>query len=152
MAEIFPDEGLDLILNNTFGTATSMGATYYVGLFSSQTVSTVPARTATGGATPSGWQEVWAVTGTYSRQPITTAGWGAISENGNGRRRSGTQVTFTGFTNSGSAANGFFISTGSAKLAGDTILMFANFDSGVARTLATVSDQLLVTPTVQLDG
>ena len=154
MAEIFPDEGLDVILDNTFGNGgtPTMPVTVYVGLFSSQTPSTVPARTATGGATPVGWQEVWPTSGIYYRQAILTSAWGAHSTNGNGRKTAGPQVTFTGFVNGGSAANGYFIATGSASAAGDKVLAFANFDSGVARTLATVSDQLLVTPSVQLDG
>lgn len=153
MAEIFVDEGLDVILNSTFNsTSGCLPCGLFVGLFSSQTSSTVPARGATGGSVPSGWQEVWATTGNYYRQQVYPSGWGSISTNGSGRQKSGTQVTFTGFTNSGSPANGYFLSTGSSSTINTKLIGFANFDSGVARTLATTSDQLLVTPTVQMDG
>jgi len=43
MAEIFPDEGLDLILSVITGNAAAP-ANLYMGLFTSQTASTVPAR------------------------------------------------------------------------------------------------------------
>ena len=151
MAEIFPDESLDFILSETFKGGTQ-DTTLYLGLFTSQTATTVPARTATGGATPSGWTEMTASSGSYARIAIPTSDWGAASTNGSGRKISlSAAKTFTGFVSS-AAANGYFIATNAASGAGDTVLLFANFDSGVARSLATVSDQLSITPTVQLDG
>jgi hypothetical protein len=63
-----------------------------------------------------------------------------------GRKTTAAEVTFTSFV-SAAAANGFFIASNSASGAGDTLLFAANFDSGVARSLATVSDQLKITPT-----
>lgn len=150
MAEIFPDEGLDYALSVLFD-AGAQDTTFFVGLFTSQTPSTVPARTAVGGAAPSGWTEMTASSGTYARQPITSGAWGAPSTVGNGRKITSEQETFTGFVGA-AAANGFFIATLVASGAGDTILYFANFDSGVARTFATISDQLLLTPSVQFDG
>ena len=151
MAEIFPDEGLDYLLNLAFKGATQ-DTTLYVGLFTSQTASTVPARTATGGASPSGWTEMAASSGTYARQAITTSDWGSPATNGDGRRLTlSAAEQFTGFV-SAAAANGFFLATNSAAGAGDTILYFANFDSAAARSFASVSDILNLTPRVQFDG
>lgn len=150
MAEIFTDEGLDQILGVAFDGATQ-DTTFFVGLFTSQTATTVPARTATGGASPSGWTEMVASSGTYARQAITAGAWGSPATNGSGRRITSEQETFTGFVGA-AAANGFFIATNLASGAGDIIICFANFDSGVARTFGATNDQLLLTPSVQLDG
>ena len=151
MAEIFPDEGLDYIINTILKGGTQ-DTTLYMGLFTSQTASTVPARTATGGATPSGWTEMSASSGTYARIAISTSDWGSISTNGSGRKVSlSSGKTFTGFVGA-AAANGFFIATNSASGAGDTVLLFSNFDAATARTFASTSDSDTVTPTVQFDG
>lgn len=151
MASIFPDEGLDYLLNIAFKGGT-VDTTLYVGLFTSQTASTVPARTAIGGASPSGWTEMSAASGTYSRQAIATGDWGSPATNGDGRRIAlSAAETFTGFVGA-AAANGFFIATNSASGAGDTILYFANFDSAAARTFASTSDELDLTARVQLNG
>lgn len=150
MAETFTDEGLDYILNTLFRGG-AVDTTLFVGLFTSQTATTVPARSSTGGATPSGWVEMTASSGTYARIALATGDWGAPATNGSGRRiTTSAAKTFTGFVSS-SSATGFFIATHAASAAGDTILCFANFDSGVARMLATTSDQLLLTPSIQLD-
>ncbi len=150
MAEIFPDEGLDYALSVLFDAGTQ-DTTFFVGLFTSQTATTVPARTATGGAVPSGFTEMVASSGSYARVAISAGAWGAPSTNGNGRKISAPQETFTGFVGA-AAANGFFIATNSASGAGDIIICFANFDSLVARTFAVIADQLLLTPSVQFDG
>ena len=151
MAEIIPDEGLDYMLGVLFKAGT-VDTTLFVGLFTSQTASTVPARTATGGASPSGWTEMTASSGTYARIAVATGDWGAASTNGNGRKIAlSAAKTFTGFVGA-AAANGLFIATHAASGAGDTVLYFANFDSGVARTMATVNDTLDLTPSMQLDG
>lgn len=148
MAEIFPDEGLDYCLGVVFD-ATTQDTTFFVGLFTSQTASTVPARTATGGAVPSGWSE--ATFTNYARQAISSGAWGAPATNGSGRKITGPQVTFPPVGASGNTVNGFFIATNSASGAGDTIIYFANFDSGVARVLVT-GDIEKVTPAAQFDG
>lgn len=151
MAEIVPDEGLDYMLGVLFKGGTQ-DTTLFLGLFTSQTASTVPARSATGGAVPAGWTEMSASSGSYARIALATGDWGAAATNGNGRRITlSAAKQFTGFVGA-AAANGFFIATNSASGAGDTILAFANFDSGAARTLANVADQLNVTPRMQLDG
>ena len=149
MAEIFVDEGLDKIMGIFPKNGTNV-ATLYIGLFTSQTATTVPARTATGGASPSGWTEA---TGTsYARQSIAAASWGAAATNGSGRRTSAAQVTFPTVGAGGwGTVNGFFIATNSASGSGDTIIYFANFDDSTAVTL-NAADVIKVTPSMQLDG
>jgi hypothetical protein len=149
MAEIFPDEGLDKIMGIWPKNGTNT-ASLYIGLFTTQTASTVPARTATGGASPSGWTEA---TGTsYARQAIAAASWGAASTNGNGRKITAGQVTFPTVGAGGwGTVNGFFIATASASGASDVVIYFANFDDTTARTLSA-SDVIKVTPSMQLDG
>lgn len=148
MAEIYPDEGLDYCLGVVFD-ALAQDTTFFVGLFTSQTAATVPTRTATGGAVPAGWAE--ATFTNYARQPIAAGSWGAPSTNGNGRKISAPQVTFPAVGASGDTINGFFIATLVASGAGDTIIYFANFDSGVARVLIT-GDIEKVTASAQFDG
>lgn len=150
MAEIYPNEGLDYMLGVVFDAATQ-DTTFFVGLFTSQTPTTVPAATATGGAAPAGWTEMTASSGTYARQAISAGAWGAPATNGAGRRITGPAVTFTGFVGA-AAANGFFVATNNASGAGDTIIYFSNFDSGVSRTFAALADSLQVTPRAQFDG
>lgn len=148
MAEIFVDEGIDKILGIIPKNGTNL-ASVYIGLFTGLTGSTVPARTATGGASPAGWTEV---TGTsYARQQILAASWGAASTNGNGRKITAGQVTFPTAGGAWTRADGFFLATNSASGAGDVLLYFANFDDGVSVTLAT-GDVIKVTPSWQLDG
>ena len=149
MASIFPDAGLDAIIGIFPKNGTNL-ATTYIGLFTSQTASTVPARTATGGSSPSGWTEV---TGTdYARQSIASSSWGANAENGSGRRSTAGQVTFPAAGSGGwTAANGFFIATQSASGASDVILYFANFDDTTAVTLSA-TDVIKVTPRIQFNG
>ena len=151
MAEIIPDEGLDYLLGIAFK-AGAVDTTLYLGLFTSQTATTCPARTATGGASPAGWTEMTASSGSYARIAIATGDWGAAATNGNGRRVAlSAAKAFTGFVGA-AAANGFFIATASASGAGDTLIGFSNFDSGVARTFAAVGDILNVTARMQFDG
>ena len=149
MASMFPDEGLDAIMAIFPKNGTNL-ATMYIGLFASQTASTVPARGATGGSSPSGWTEV---TGTdYARQSIAAASWGAQATNGDGRRSTAGQVTFPAAGSGGwDTANGFFIATQSASGASDVIIYFANFDDVTAVTLSE-TDVIKVTPRIQFDG
>lgn len=148
MAETFFDEGLDKILGIFPKNGTNL-ATLYIGLFTSQTASTVPARTATGGAAPSGITEA---TGTsYARQAIAAASWGAAATNGSGRKISAGQVTFPAAGAGGwGTANGFFIASLSASGAGDTLIFAANFDDTTAVTL-NATDVIKITPSMQFD-
>lgn len=150
MAETFTDEGLDYLLGIAFKGGT-VDTTLFLGLFTSQTPSTVPARTTTGGASPSGFTEMTASSGTYARVAIATGDWGAAATNGSGRRISlSAAKTFTGFVGA-AAANGFFIATASASAGGDTTICFANFDSTAARTFASTSDSLALTARIEFD-
>lgn len=143
MAEIFVDEGLDKIMGIVPKNGTGVSS-LYIGLFTGLTGSTVPARTATGGAAPSGWTEV---TGTsYARQQILAASWGSPSTDGNGRKITAAQVTFpTAGAGGWTRADGFFLATNSASGAGDTLIFFANFDDVTSITLAS-GDVIKVTP------
>lgn len=148
MAEIYVDEGLDKILGIVPKNGTNLASTY-IGLFTGLTGSTVPARTATGGAAPAGWTEV---TGTsYARQAIAAGSWGSPSTNGNGRKIAAGQVTFPTAGGAWTRADGFFIATNSASGAGDVLIYFSNFDDTTSVTLAS-GDAVKVTPTMQFDG
>ena len=149
MAETYTQEGLDYIYNAALrGTGTRAGSSlWYVALFVSQTPTTVAASTASGSPI-TGWTEMSASTGTYSRQ--STGAASAITASGDiggsARGSAWPQVTFTGFT-SASPANGFaIVSTSSGSC---TVIALANFDSGASRALVSTSDQLLVTPTLK---
>lgn len=149
MAEIYTDEGIDTI-HGVFPKNGTNFANLYMGLFTSQTASTVPGRDATGGAAPSGWTEA---TGTdYARQAIAAASWGAPATNGNGRRITAGQVTFPAAGAGGwGTVNGYFLATTSASGASDKIICFCNFDDTTAVTLNEF-DVIRVTPSLQLDG
>jgi hypothetical protein len=146
---MFPDEGLDKILSIFPKNGTNL-ASLYIGLFTSQTETTVPDRDATGGAAPSGFTEA---TGTaYARQEIAAASWGANADNGDGRRSAAAQVTFPTVGAAGwGTVNGFFIASNALSEAGDTLIYFANFDDVTAVTL-NENDVIKVTPRIQING
>lgn len=152
MAEIFPDEGLDWILGIIpKGNSNAAPAqTLYIGLFTSQTASTVAASTATGGASPSGWTEA---TGTsYARQSIAAGSWGAAAAGTGGRKSTAGQVTFpTVGSGAWGTVNGFFIATNSASGAGDKVIYFANFDD-VTAIVTAQNDVIKVTPVFQFNS
>ena len=127
--EIFPDEGLDHILNKVPMATVAIQTTYYLGLFTSQTASTVPARTVTL-VSQSGITEV-ANAGAYSRVAVANTDWGAISTSGSGRRTTSAQKSFAESTGSWSSVNGFFLATVTTHAAGVAIF-YANFDDGQA--------------------
>lgn len=143
MAEIFPDEGLDYILG-VIPKAGTTPTTLYVGLFTSQTATTVPGSTAVL-ATATGVTE--ASGSGYARQSIASGSWAAQSAATGGRKTVGPQVTFTASGALG-PINGFFIA--SASSAGIAIF-YTNFDDGVAVTLQS-GDSLRVTPTWQINA
>jgi len=141
MAEIFVDEGLDVIMA-IFPKNGSNLATLYVGLFTSQTGSTVPASNAVL-ATSTGVTE--AAYTSYARQLIAAASWGAQAAGSpDGRKTAGPQVTFPTVTGgAGTAVNGGFIADAATN--GHAICYF-NFAEG-AWTPA-VNDSFKVTPTL----
>lgn len=146
MASIYPTEGLDYILG-VIPKGGSNPGTLYLGLFTSQTASTVPANTAVL-ATATGVTET-AYTA-YARQALTAATWGALAAGtGNGRKTTYPQITFpTVGASPGGNINGFFIA--SAASAG-ICLYYANFDDVTAITPAT-NDIIRVTPTMEYRG
>lgn len=149
MASIFPDEWLDRALNIFPKNGTNI-STLYIGLFTSSTPSTVPARSATGGANPSGWTEA---TGTnYARVAIQASSWGANVTSGTGRKTTASEVTFaTAGTGGWGTVNGFFLATNASSSAGDTLVYFANFDDLTAETI-NANATLKITPSIQING
>jgi hypothetical protein len=146
MSEIYPDEGLDFSMA-IFPKNGANIATLYLGLFTSQTPTTVPARGALLANAGSDWTEV---SGTgYARISLAAASWGAQGTSGSGRKSIYPQQTFTA-GGAWTVANGFFIAT-TVDNTGKAIC-FANFDSGVARTLQVSGDTLKVTPAMEQDG
>ena len=149
MSSMIPDEGLDEIIETFLkngGSPTSL----YIGLFTSQTASTVPDRDATGDAAPSGFTEASGTS--YARQAIAAASWGANADNGNGRKTIARLVPFTAAGSGGwGTANGFFLATMVSSQAGDKLVYFANFDDLTASPI-NENDVIKITPAMQFDG
>ena len=148
MAEIIPDEGLDYILAIVPKNGTNIGTTY-LGLFTSQTASTVPASTMVL-ATPTGITEA-NYTG-YSRTSISSASWGATGAKTiwtqSTRGTTAGQVSCPTATASyATAINGFFLSTASSA---GVCLMASNFDDTTAVASLAIGDVIRVTPTFGL--
>lgn len=135
-AETFTEEGLTRVLNIFPRNNVAITDPLFMGLFTSQTASTVPAKTATGGASPSGWTEVTG--GGYARVSTAGSNWPAPAASGSGVRTTmtGTGMSFVESTGAYSAAvNGFFMASASASGAGDTTIFFANFSDTQAITV-----------------
>ena len=141
MAQIFPDEGLDIFLGQWPKNDTRLTTTYLC-LFTSQTASTVMTHA----------QTLSSVTETtytsYARQALATATWGALAERPTnlGRQTTYPQVTFPTVGASGATINGFFIGDASPPV---KVIGQANFDDTTAVPLLT-NDVIKVTPTVAL--
>lgn len=145
MAEIVPDEGLDYLLG-IFPKNGSNLATTYLGLFTSQTASTVPASTAVL-ATSTGITEA-AYTG-YARVAVAAADWGAVGAktmwSQAGRGVTSSQKSFPAATAAyATAINGFFLASAST---GGAALMISNFDDTTAIASLALGDIIRVTPT-----
>lgn len=145
MAEIFPDEGLDVILG-VIPKGGTTPATLWMGLFTSQTASTVPAANAVL-STSTGVTEA---TGTgYARQTIAAGSWGAQAAATGGRKTTAGQVTFPTVGAGGwGTITGFFVAN--AATAG-TALFYANFDDTTA-IVTSANDVIKVTPTWQANS
>lgn len=124
-----------MVLGQFPGNATRLSTTY-LGLFTSQTASTV----ITSGQTMANVTETTYTN--YARQALAAATWGAAGAGTGGRKVTYPQVTFPTVGATGATINGFFISD--ASTAGKVIYQ-ANFDDVTARTLAT-GDIIRVTP------
>jgi hypothetical protein len=143
MAQIFPDTGLDIFLGQFPKNATRL-TTVDLGLFTSQTASTVITHAQTGAnVTETAYTS-------YARQVLATATWGAQAEYQTtlGRITTYPQVTFPTVGATGATINGFFLTTTGAPGAANLIAQ-ANFDDTTAVVLAT-NDVIKVTPSLAL--
>lgn len=142
MAEIFPEEGLDILLGQFPKNATRLTSTYLC-LFTNFTASTVMAAANTmADVTEAAFTN-------YARQELATATWGAqADESTTGRSTTYSQVTFPTVGASGATINGFFISD-ILSTTGDKVICMANFDDTTAVTVAN-GDVIKVTPKITL--
>ena len=143
MAEIFPDEGLDLILEIFPRGGTNLTTTHLT-LFTAFTASTVGSSTSVADnyTEPSG--------GSFARQSIAAASWGAIAAGTGGRKTTAAQVTFPTATASWGTVNGFWLANQSSAT-GDKCIFAANFDDTTAVTINT-NDVIKITPTIQYNN
>jgi hypothetical protein len=150
MAEILPDEGLDLYLGQ-FPKNDTRITTLSLCLFKSQSSTT----------TITGSQTVAAITETtyssYARQALATASWaaqGATAPSTDGRKIAyGSQISFPPCGATGDTIQGLFIGwdSGAGGIGTPTKCVGqANFDDLSAVTLVT-NDVLKVTPSLQLN-
>lgn len=148
-AESFPFEGLDVVLNNVVRkTGTAFPDPGFLGLFTSQTATTVPAQTAVL-ATPTGVTE--ATGGGYARASIAGSNWPAGATADTTGRRSTVVAPGLSFAESSGAysvtdVNGFFLAT--ASTAG-VALFYANFDSGTAIVVNQAGYVIRLPPFIQ---
>jgi hypothetical protein len=142
MAQMCPDEGLDLWLGQFPLATVKYTSPLQLALFTSQTASTVITHAQT-------LSNVTETTYTsYARQALAAATWGALAERPTnlGRQTTYPQVTFPTVGASGATINGFHITNN-----GYTVLFpgQANFDDVTAVPLLT-NDVIKVTPTIAL--
>jgi hypothetical protein len=138
MAEMMPDEGLDIVLGQIPLSTAKYTSPFNLALFTSQTASTVITHAQT-------FANITETTYTsYARQSLAAATWGAAAERPTnlGRQSVYPQVTFPTVGATGATINGFYITNN-----GHTVCLGqANFDDVTAVVLAT-NDVLKVTPT-----
>jgi hypothetical protein len=144
MAEIWPDEGLDIVLEIFPRGGTNLTTTY-LALFTAFTGTTV-------GSSSQGADSYTEPNfGSYARQSIAAASWGAIAAGTGGRKTTAAQVTFpTATGNSSSATNGFWLAN-QLSASGDKCIFAANFDDTTPVTVNT-NDIIKVTPTAQANN
>ena len=138
MAQMMPDEGLDIVLGQIPKDTAKYTSPLNLALFTSQTASTVITHA----------QTIANITETvytnYARQSLAAATWGAVAERPTnlGRQSTYPQVTFPTCGATGATLNGFYITNN-----GHTICLGqANFDDVTAVVLAE-NDIIKVTPT-----
>ena len=144
MAEIFPDEGLDVILSIFPQGGTNLTTTY-LALFTSFTAATV-------GSNSQGADSYTEPDfGAYARQAIAAASWGALAAGTGGRKTSAAQVTFPTATGNASATvKGLWLAN-QLSATGDKCIFAANFDDATAVQINT-NDVIKVTPTMQANN
>lgn len=141
MARIFPDEGLDIAIATLLGISAAPSA-LWVGYFTSQTATTVPAASAVL-ASQTGVTEA-SYTG-YARAELDPGEWGAAAAlAAGGRKRVASQQALpqAGAGSSQITANGYFIADAAT---GGHALCYVNFDEGAA--VIGEGDTPRVTPT-----
>ena len=138
MAEIFPNEGLDLIYAGYPKGATGPANTW-LALFTAFTASTV----GTSAAVVASLTEV-AAAGAYTRQTISSASWGTVGTTQSGRGSAAAQVTYATATAVWGTVNGFAVANSLTQGAGN-IWFMANFDDTTAVVVNT-NDVIKVTP------
>jgi hypothetical protein len=143
VAEIWPDEGLDLVLT-IFPKSGADLTTTYIALFTAFTASTVGASS----SVANDYTEPGA--GAYARQSIADSAWGAVAAGTGGRKTTAGQVTFPTASGSWGTINGFWIAN-QLSASGDTAIMAANFDDTTAVPINT-NDVIKVTPTMQYNN
>lgn len=141
MAEIFPDEGLDIVLGQWPKDAVRLSTTYLC-LFTSQTATTV----ITSAQTLANITETTYTN--YARQALAAATWGAQAAGTGGRKSTYAQVTFPTVGATGATINGFFIGDATPPV---KAIAQANFDDLTAVPLLT-NDIIKVTPAVQFNN
>ena len=137
MANMLPDEGLDVILGQFPKNTTKYTSPLNCGLFKSHTASTVITHAQT-------LSSITATTYTsYATQALAAATWGAAAEYSTtlGRQSTYPQVTFATVGATGDTINGFYIMDNANAVA----IGQANFDDGLAITVAT-NDIVKLTP------
>jgi hypothetical protein len=152
-AEIFPDEGLDHVLNKVPRATTAIQTTYYLGLFAAGTdaltASTVPGRTEVNSTSVAAMGEPSA--GAYARVAVVNTDWGAIATNASGRRTTSAQKSFPENTGSWGNVNGFFLAQQLATGAGSVAIFYANFDDTTAVPATVAGYTIRVTPYFHID-
>lgn len=139
MAQMMPDEGLDIILGQFPMSTAKYTSPLNCALFTSQTATTVITHA-------QAFANITETTYTsYARQTLAAATWGAIAERPTnlGRQTTYPQLTYPTVGATGATINGFYITNN-----GHTVVIGqANFDDGLAVVLAT-NDVIKVTPTL----
>ena len=138
MAEIFPNEGLDLIYAGYPKGATGPANTW-LALFTAHTASTV----GTSAEVVASLSEV-SNSGAYTRQTISSSSWGTVGTTQSGRGSAAAQVTFSTATAVWGTVNGFAVTNSLTNAAGN-IWFMANFDDTTAVVVNT-NDVIKVTP------
>lgn len=139
MAEIWPDEGLDIVLGY-FPRNGTLPANTWLAVFTAFTASTVGTNT----DTRASYTEPGAGVN-YARQTISSASWGAQAAATGGRKTTASQVTFGTASGSWGTLNGFTLAN---SLTVGSIYFAANFDDTTAVAIQS-NDVIKITPTVQ---
>ncbi len=158
MSDIFPDEGLDYLLNLMRKNVTAVPDSFYLFLWGGTGSGTgCPPSTAILSSQTSVTESTYSG---YTRVAHTASAWAAPGAGTvwtvSVRRMTGTQQSFPACTGTGaysSAINGFGIATGSATGAtSGPAVFYSNFDDTTPISSLNVGDVVKVTPTWGFSG